>query len=93
MHGLAQVEAEASSVTLTVCCTCIINAKEIIEAGEKLHEYAVKFHEKCKKDPKVYDEHGHEIVDLAQVQADYEDALLAQASSSFGRDRANAMSE
>ena len=87
------MEAEASGVTLALCCTCIIKAKDIIEAGEKIHEYAVKFHEKCHADPKVYDEHGNEIVDLAQVQADYEDALLAQASSSFGRDRANAMSE
>ena len=80
--------------TAAICCACAIKAKDIIEAGEKIHEYAHKFHDYCHKLP--VDEHGNEIHEiaqlqadllaqveaeddaLAQVQADYEDAQLAQ---------------
>ena len=62
--------------TAAICCACAIKAKDVIEAGEKIHEYAKKFHDYCHKLP--VDEHGNEIHEIAQVQADHEDALLAQ---------------
>ena len=59
--------------TAAICCACAIKAKDVIEAGEKIHEYAKKFHDYCHKLP--VDEHGNEIHEIAQVQVDYEDAL------------------
>ena len=75
----AQVEASDLLTAGVFCCTCAIMAKDMIEVGEKIHEYAHKYKEHCHgKLPR--DEHGNEIHEIAQVLADDGETVLTQVT-------------